>query len=86
VVPAAAAEWQPESDRWLELPKSASETSARWTSGVGAAAAVAGAPHLADRLAPAEHAFLLYACSLTSVECNHASELILQILQHKKRV
>jgi hypothetical protein len=26
------------------------------------------------------------ACYLTSAECNHTSELILQILQHKKRV
>jgi hypothetical protein len=56
------------------------------TSGAGVAGAVAGAPHPAERLAPAEHAFLLCACSLTSAECNHISELILQILQHKKRV
>jgi hypothetical protein len=65
-VAAAAAEWQPESDRWLRLPESASETSARSTSGAGAAVAVAGAPHPAERLAPAEHAFLLCVCSLTS--------------------
>jgi hypothetical protein len=86
VVLAAAAEWRPESDRWLELSESASETSARWTSGAGAGAAgaVAGAPHPTERLAPAEHAFLLCACSLTSAECNHTSELIWQILQHKK--
>jgi hypothetical protein len=32
---ADAAEWQPESDRWLELPESTSETSARSTSGAG---------------------------------------------------
>jgi hypothetical protein len=82
----AAAEWRPESDRWLELPESALGTSARWTSGAGAAVAVAEAPHPAERLAPAEHAFLLCACSLTSAECNHTSELILRILQHKKRV
>jgi hypothetical protein len=81
-----AAEWRPESDRWLELPESASGTSTRWTSGAGAAVAVAEAPHPAERLAPTEHAFLLCACSLTSKECNHTSELILQILQHKKRV
>ena len=42
---AAAAEWRPESDRWLGLPGSASETTARWTSGAGAAAAVAEVPH-----------------------------------------
>ena len=80
VVAAAAAEWRPESDQWLELPESASETSARWTSGAGAAVVVAKAPLPVERLAPAEHAFLLCACSLTSAECNHTSELILQIL------
>jgi hypothetical protein len=83
---AAAAKWRPESDRWLGLPESASETSARSTSGAGVAAAVARAPLPVERLAPAEHAFLLCAGSLTSAECNHTSELILQILQHKKRV
>jgi hypothetical protein len=86
VVAVAAAEWQLESDQWLELPESVSGTSARWTSGAGAAAAVAGVPHPAELLAPAEHAFLLCACFPTSAECNHTSELILQILQHKKRV
>jgi hypothetical protein len=40
VVPAAA-EWRPESDRWLGLPGSTLETSARWTSGTGVAYAVA---------------------------------------------
>jgi hypothetical protein len=54
--------------------------------GAGAAGAAAGASHPAEQLAPAEHAFLLCACSLTSAECNDTSELILQILQHKKRV
>jgi hypothetical protein len=43
-------------------------------------------PHPAELDAPAEHAFLLCACCLTSAECTHASELILQNLQHKKRV
>jgi hypothetical protein len=83
---AAAAEWRPESDQWLELPESASETSARWTSGAGAAGAVTGALHLAELPAPAEHAFPLCAYFLTSAERNHTSELILQTLQHKKRV
>jgi hypothetical protein len=79
-VVAAAAEWWPESDRWLELPESASGTSARWTSGAGAAVAVARVPHPAELPAPAEHTFLLCAYSLTSAECNHTSELILQVL------
>jgi hypothetical protein len=77
VAAAAAAEWRPESDLWLELPESASGTSARWTSGAGVAAAVARVPHPTVLPAPAEHAFLLCACFLTSAECNHTSELIL---------
>jgi hypothetical protein len=71
VVAAAAAEWQPESDRWLELPESALGTSAQWTSGAGVAAAVAGVPHPTMLPAPAEHVFLLCTCFLTSAECNH---------------
>jgi hypothetical protein len=66
VVVAAAAEWWPESDRWLELPKSASRTSARLSSGVVVAVAIAGVPHPAELAAPAEHAFFLCACFLTS--------------------
>jgi hypothetical protein len=79
VVAAAAAEWQRESDRWLELPESALGTSARSSSRVVVAVAVAGVPHPAELAAPAEHAFLLCACFLTSAECNHTSELILQL-------
>ena len=82
---AAAAEWRPESDQWIELPKFASRTSALWSSGAVVATA-AGVPRLAVLVAPVEHAFLLWACCLTSAECNHTSELILQTLQHKKRV
>jgi hypothetical protein len=48
--------------------------------GGGGAVAVAGVPHPAERLAPAEHAFLLCTYSLTSAECNHTSELVLQVL------
>ena len=75
----AAAEWRPESDRWLEPPESALRTSALSSSGAVAAAA-AGVPHPAVLPAPAEHAFLLCAYFLTSAECNHTSELILPIL------
>jgi hypothetical protein len=49
-------------------------------------ATAAEVPHLAVPAAPAEHASLLYICCLTSAEGNHTLELILQILQHKKRV
>jgi hypothetical protein len=83
-VVAAAAEWRPESDRWLELPESASRTSAQSSSGVVVAVAVAGVPHLAELATPAEHAFLLCACFLTSAECNHISELILQACSIRK--
>jgi hypothetical protein len=84
VAAAAAAEWRPESDRWLELPKSALGTSAQWSSRVGVAAAVAGVPHPTGLPAPAEHAFLLCACFMTSAECNHTSELILQACSIRK--
>jgi hypothetical protein len=47
--------------------------------GGGVVASVAGVPHPVVLPAPAEHAFLLYACFLTSAECNHTSELILQL-------
>jgi hypothetical protein len=62
---AAAAEWRPESDQWLELPESASRTSARWSSGA-VVAAIDGVPHPAGLSARTEHAFLLCACCLTS--------------------
>jgi hypothetical protein len=54
--------------------------------GGGGGVAVAEVPLPAELLAPAEHVFLICACFLTSAECNHTSELTLQILQHKKRV
>jgi hypothetical protein len=79
-VVAVVAEWWLESDRWLELPESALGTSARWSSEVVVAAAFAGVPHPAELTAPAEHAFLLCSCFLTSAECNHTSELILQLV------
>jgi hypothetical protein len=60
VVAAAAAEWRPESDRWLELPKSALGTSTRWSSGA-VVAATDGVPHPAGLPAPTEHAYLLCA-------------------------
>jgi hypothetical protein len=47
--------------------------------GGGVAAAVAWVPHPTGLPAPAEHVFLLCACFLTSAECNHTSELILQL-------
>jgi hypothetical protein len=48
------------------------------------AVAVAGVPHPAVLPAPAEHAFLLNTYFLTSAECNHTSELILQACSIRK--
>jgi hypothetical protein len=83
VAAAAAAEWRPESNRWLELPEFALGTSARWSSGAGVAAADR-VPHPMGLPAPAEHAFLLCACFLTFTECNHTSELILRACSIRK--
>jgi hypothetical protein len=77
--------WLPESDQSLGLPESTSETSTLLSLGVVVATA-ARVPHPAVPAALAEHASLLCAFGLTSLEGNHTSELILQILQHKKRV
>jgi hypothetical protein len=49
-------------------------------------ATVAGVPHLAGLATLVGHTSLLRAFGLTSAEGNHIPELILQILQHKKRV
>jgi hypothetical protein len=84
VVATATAEWRPESDRWLELPESALGASARWTLGVGVAAAVARVPRPVVLPVPAEHAFLLCAYFLTSAEWNHISELVLQACSIRK--
>jgi hypothetical protein len=83
VVAAATAELRLESDQWLELPESALGTSAQWSSGAGVAP-VDGVPHPAGLPAPAEHAYLLCACFLTSTECNRTSELILQACSIRK--
>jgi hypothetical protein len=85
VVAVALFAWRPESNQSPGLPESASKTSSLLSSGA-VVATVAEVPHLAMPAAPAEHASLLCACYLTSVEGNHTLELILQILQHKKRV
>jgi hypothetical protein len=77
--------WRPEYDQSLGLPKSASETSALLSSRA-VVVPTAEVPHLAVSAPLAEHTSLLYAYCLTSAECNHRSELISQILQHKKRV
>jgi hypothetical protein len=80
----ALVSWRPGSDQWLGPPESALGTSARWSPGAVVAVAVAGVPHPAVLPAPAEHAFLLCAYCLTSAECNHTSELILQACNIRK--
>jgi hypothetical protein len=82
-VAAALIAWRPGSDQWLGLPESALGTSARLSLGAVVAAAV-GVPHLAVLPTPSEHAFLLCAYCLTSAECNHTSELILQTCSIRK--
>jgi hypothetical protein len=49
-------------------------------------AAAAGVPHPVVLSAPDEYAFLLCACCLTSAECNHTSELILQLAAQEKSI
>jgi hypothetical protein len=69
----------------LGLLGSASETSPLLSLGVVVATA-AGVPHPVVHTALAGHAFHLGAYCLTSMEGNHTSDLILQILQHTKRI
>jgi hypothetical protein len=66
------------SDQLPGLLESASRTSAQWSSGVAVANAVAGLPPLGVLAALAEHASHLCACSQTSVETTHISDLTLQ--------
>jgi hypothetical protein len=56
------------------LCRSASETSAQWSSGVAVAIAIE-VPLPGVSTAPTEHAFHLYACYQTSVESIHTSDL-----------
>jgi hypothetical protein len=65
------------SDQLPALPGSASRTSAQWSSGVSVADAAAGLPPLGVPAALAEHASHLCACSQTSIEITHISNLTL---------
>jgi hypothetical protein len=85
VVVAAPAASLLRSDQLLGLLGSASGTSAQWSSGV----AVATAAELHLRGVPAvlaEHALHLGACSQTSVESTHKSDLTLQSFNIRKDV
>jgi hypothetical protein len=74
------------SDQLPELPGSASRTSAQWSSGVAVANAVAELPPLGVPAALAEHALHLCACSQTSVEITHISDLTLQSFRIRKDI
>jgi hypothetical protein len=74
------------SDQLLELPRSASRTFAQWSSGVAVANAAAELPPLGVPAALAEHASHLCACSQTSVEITHISDLTLQSLSIRKYI
>jgi hypothetical protein len=85
----AAAEPAPSllmSDQLPELPEFASRTSAQWSSGVVVANATAELPPPGVPVALAEHASHLYACSQTSVETIHISDLTLQSFSIRKDI
>jgi hypothetical protein len=65
------------SDQLPELPEFASRTSAQWSSGVVVANAAAELPPPGVPATLAEHASHLCACSQTSVETIHISDLTL---------
>jgi hypothetical protein len=70
-------------DQSLGLLESTSGTSAQWSSGL--VVATAAELHLPGVLAVlAEHALHLYACSQTSVESTHTSDLTLQSFSIRK--
>jgi hypothetical protein len=74
------------SDQLPELPRSASRTSAQWSSGVAVANAAAELPPLGVPAALAEHASHICACSQTSVETTHISDLTLQSFSIRKDI
>jgi endonuclease I len=74
------------SDQFPELPRTASRTSAQWSSGVAVANAVAELAPLGVPAALAEHASHLCACSQTSVETTHISDLTLQSFSIRKDI
>jgi hypothetical protein len=73
-------------DQLPELRRSASRTSAQWSSGVAVANADVGLPPLGVPAALAVHASHLCACSQTSVETTHISDLTLQSFNIRKDI
>jgi hypothetical protein len=74
------------SNQLPELLASASGTSAQWSSGVAVANAVVVLPPLGVPAVLAEHASLFCACSQTSVETIHISDLTLQSFSIRKDI
>jgi hypothetical protein len=73
-------------DQLPELPRFASRTSAQWSSRVAVANAAAELPLPRVPAALAEHASHLCACSQTSVETTHISDLTLQSFSIRKDI
>jgi hypothetical protein len=74
------------SDQFPELPGSALRTSAQWSSGVAVANTAAGLLLLGVPAAQAEHTSHLCACSQTSVETTHISDLTVQSFSIRKDI
>jgi hypothetical protein len=74
------------SDQSLELLASASGTSAQWSSWVAVVTAAAELPPPWVPTFPAEHALHLCACSQTSVESTHTSDLTQQSFSIRKDI
>jgi hypothetical protein len=74
------------SDQLPKLFGSASRTSAQWSSGVAVANAAAELPLPGVPGALANHASHLCACSQTSVETTHISDLTLQSFSIRKDI
>jgi hypothetical protein len=74
------------SDQSHGLLDSASRTSAQLSSGVAVATAAAELPPPGVPVAPVEHTLHLSACSQTSVESTHKSDLTLQSFSTRKDI
>jgi hypothetical protein len=74
------------SDQSLRLLASASGTYAQWSSGVAVATVAAKMPPPGVSAVPAEHTLYLCACSQTSVESTHTSDLTLQSFSTRKDI
>jgi hypothetical protein len=86
VVGVAAAASLLRSDQLPELPESASRTFAQLSSRVAVANATAGLPPPGVPAALAKHASHICACSQTSVETTHISNLTLQSFNIRKDI